>query len=178
MRLLLIKVHLYLAAFFAPMLLIMAISGGGYLIGFKGIVATSQVELTAPVTISSGSADLEGDFRRLLAANGIAHEFEYLRVAGDKLITRPTSSDYYSFDLSGNHREIVLNQPDFQKTLVELHKGHGPLLFKDLQKVMAAGLLVMVLSGLWLGLTAVKLRTPTIITTAFGLLVFLALASA
>ena len=42
-RKLLINIHLYLAAFFTPVLLIMAISGGLYLMGIKGSYTEQQV---------------------------------------------------------------------------------------------------------------------------------------
>ncbi len=171
-----IKVHLYLAAFFAPLLIIMAFSGGGYLLGFKGSVTVTPVELSVPASLALDSAALAAEVREVLADNDLVHEFEYVKVAGETVITRPTSRDYYAFDLSGQTIAVTLNQPDFQKRLIELHKGHGPLLFKDLQKFLAAGLLIMVISGLWLGLTSAMLRSSTLVTTGVGLLVFLILA--
>jgi hypothetical protein len=41
---------------------------------------------------------------------------------------------------------------------------------------MALGLLLIVLSGLWLGLTSSALRPGTLITSAAGLIAFLVLA--
>jgi hypothetical protein len=111
MRGLWIKIHLYVAAFFLPMLLAMAASG-----------------------------TLDSDVRELLNANGIDHDFEYIKVSGKKFITRPTSADYYQLIIHENEVQATLNQPDLIKSLVELHKGHGPLFFKDLQKLRALGL--------------------------------------
>ena len=72
--------------------------------------------------------------------------------------------------------QVTRNEPDLQKRLIELHKGHGPTAFKTLQKVMAAGLLVVVSTGFWLGLSAVGLRAHMAITSAAGLLLFIVLA--
>ena len=47
MRALWVKIHLYIAAFFSPMLLMMAVSGGLYLLGIKGTVEKTPVEVTA-----------------------------------------------------------------------------------------------------------------------------------
>lgn len=171
-----VKFHLLIAAFFAPMLFAMAMSGGLYLIGVKGTVDQTPVELIAPVSLDPGSATLEEDVRALLNANDIDHEFEYVKKSGSVLYTRPTSRDYYEINLASESPVLTHNRPDLQKRLVELHKGHGPVLFKDLQKVMATGLLLVLLSGVWLGLSSPRLRVTTAITTTAGLTVFLLVA--
>ena len=175
MRSLWIKIHLYVAAFFLPMLLAMAASGGLYLLGVKGSVDSTPVSLSATKPLSADSGTLVNDVRELLNANGIDHDFEYIKVSGQKLITRPTSADYYEFIIHENEVQATLNQPDLIKSLVELHKGHGPLFFKDLQKLMALGLLIVLLSGFWLGTSSAGLRVTTLLTTGAGLLVFLGL---
>jgi len=174
MRSLWVKIHLYLASFFLPALLLMAVSGGLYLNGFKGTVETLAVEIANPVTIDPDSPDLKQDVDGLLQSNGIVHNFEYVKVSGTTLITRPTSRDYYSVDASGDVPVVELHKPDLVKRLVELHKGHGPGLFKTIQKIMAVGLVVILLSGFWLGISSETLRGPTLMTTIAGLLVALA----
>ncbi|MDA0272055.1 MAG: hypothetical protein O3C68_02230 [Proteobacteria bacterium] len=175
MRRLWIKVHLYVAAFFLPILLAMASSGGLYLLGIKGSVDSTTVTLSTNQVLSADSGTLDDDVRELLSSNGIDFEFEYIKVSGSTFITRPTSADYYEITTDENGAQATLNRPDLIKTLVELHKGHGPLLFKDLQKLMALGLLIILLSGFWLGASSPTLRVPTLLTGAAGLLVFLAL---
>jgi hypothetical protein len=175
MRSLWVKIHLYVAAFFLPMLLAMATSGGLYLLGVKGSVDSTPVTLSATQTLSPDSDTLDSDVRELLTENGIDHDFEYIKVSAGTFITRPTSSDYYELTVLENEVQATLNRPDLIRSLVELHKGHGPLLFKDLQKLMALGLLIILLSGFWLGVSSVALRIPTLLTTAAGLLVFLGL---
>ena len=97
MRSLWIKIHLYVAAFFLPMLLAMAVSGGLYLLGVKGSVDSTPVSLSATKALFADSRTLDRDVRELLNANGIAHDFEYIKVSGNKVITRPTSNNYYEF---------------------------------------------------------------------------------
>jgi hypothetical protein len=157
------------------MLLAMATSGGLYLLGVKGSVDSTPVSLSATQTLSADSGTLDSDVRDLLNANGIDFDFEYVKVTGGTFITRPTSSDYYEITIHENEVQATLNRPDLIKSLVELHKGHGPLLFKDLQKLMALGLLIILLSGFWLGTSSAGLRVPTLLTTVAGLLVFLGL---
>ncbi|MBO6557245.1 MAG: hypothetical protein JJ957_12150 [Pseudomonadales bacterium] len=174
MRQVLIKVHLYAASFFLPALLLMALSGGLYLNGFKGTVETSPVEVANPAPLDPKSLNLKQDIDGLLQSNGIVHHFEYVKISGKTLITRPTSRDYYSIDTSSEVPVITLNKPDLVKQLVELHKGHGPGLFKTLQKVMAVGLVIILLSGFWLGVSSEALRAPTLITTIAGLVIAVA----
>jgi hypothetical protein len=175
MRSLWIKIHLYVAAFFLPMLFAMAASGGLYLLGFKGSVDSSPVSLLTIKLLTADSETLDNDVRELLNSNGVEHDFEYIKISGDKFITRPTSTDFYELTIHDNEVQATLNQPDLIKSLVELHKGHGPLLFKDLQKLMALGLLIVILSGFWLGASSAGLRVTTLLTTLAGLLVFLVL---
>lgn len=171
-----IKTHLYIAAFFLPVLVIMATTGGLYLLGYKGSVTSTPVALVAPDKLNPKSPTLDNDVRQWLDANGVEHHFEYVKVSGSTLITRPTSRTYYEIDLSSKTITAAQQQPDLVKSLIELHKGHGPLLFKDFQKVMAAGLLIVLLSGFWLGISSAGLRTSTGLTTLAGLIIFALLA--
>lgn len=171
MRSLWVKIHLYIASFFLPFLLLMAVSGGLYLNGIKGEVVQTPVDMTSAVPLDPDSSSLKQDIDGLLQANGIIHEFEYVRISGSLLTTRPTSRDYYTIDASSPVPIVVLNHPDLVKRLVELHKGHGPGLFKTLQKVMAVGLVLILLSGFWLGVSSPALRMPTLGTAVAGLLI-------
>jgi esterase/lipase len=60
--------------------------------------------------------------------------------------------------------------------MMELHKGHGPKLFKTYQKLVALALIGVVLGGFMVGLLAKAYRRKTIVATVLGLLAFLGLA--
>ncbi len=171
-----VKAHLVAAAFFAPALLLMALSGGAYLIGEKGNVARSTVTLPADASIDGESATLEADVRALLARLDPDFDFEYLKVNGATLITRPTSRVFYELDTGAEQLTVRRASPDLISRLIELHKGHGPGAFKEFQKFMAAALLFILVSGLWLGLASAQLRATSTITAVAGLLVALFLA--
>ena len=57
-RKLLITIHMYMAAFFAPAVLLVAISGGLYLAGVKGKVEQEQIYSSSTAIIDSKSASL------------------------------------------------------------------------------------------------------------------------
>lgn len=170
-----IKAHLFAASFFAPALVIIATSGGLYLIDIKGSVEETSVQVPADVRLDLKSNSIEQDVRSLFENLNIDHDFEYLRAGGNTLTTRPTSRTFYVLKVSTDGVDVSRNVPNLQKRMIELHKGHGPLLFKDFQKFMAVALLFILLSGAWLGLSSKGLRTKTMATMGGGLVVFLGL---
>lgn len=173
----LITIHMYLAAFFAPFVLLVSISGGLYLVGVKGEVQQASIYEQARPHLDTKSPDLKGEVERLLADAGVeGYSFEYVKVSGSRLFTRPTSREHYVINQGAGSVEVIHAQPSLQSRLVELHKGHGPTAFKTFQKVFALGLLCVILSGLWLGLSAAHLRRKTLLTAAGGVAVFLLLA--
>jgi hypothetical protein len=174
-RKILIKAHLIAAAFFTPALIIIAISGGLYLLGIKGTITATPVNVPAGTPFNIKAQSLDDEVRNLLQQLNINHEFEYVKVSGNLLYTRPTSKTHYEINSSANGLQVQRNEPSLQKRLIELHKGHGPLLFKDFQKVMALALLFILVTGTWLGLAAMGLRTTTGISVSSGLVVFLVL---
>ena len=56
---------------------------------------------------------------------------------------------------------------------MELHKGHGPSLFTAYQKLVALALILVVLSGVWMGLASKVLRKKTGLVSLAGLVVFI-----
>lgn len=172
-RKLLVTLHLYLASFFTPAVLLVAISGGLYLIGIKGSVEQETIYRSEGATLDTQSPRLQEDVEGLLKAAGVdGFSFEYVKVKGSTLYTRPTSTEHYIINVEPEALEVVHAQPSLQKRMIELHMGHGPTAFKTFQKFFAAGLLLMMLTGLWLGLSSAPLRRTTAVTVLAGTLVF------
>lgn len=166
-----INMHLWVGAFFTPILLIIAVSGGLYLVGIKGATVDSAVSLPADAKLDPKSANLEADVDALLRKAGIDHSFEYIKKSGSTLTTRPTSRTYYVFTVADGSVKATRAVPDLQKRLIELHKGHGPLAFKWLQRITAIGLIFAILAGLWLALSERELWRHGAIATGAGLAV-------
>ena len=176
MRKILIQIHLILAAFAAPAFILVATSGGLYLIGVKGELLSTEISLPVDALLDFSSPTLDADVRGLLAEVGVQHEFEYLKDRGSLIQTRPTSRSYLEFTLDDGVLSLSRKDPSLQSSMIELHKGHGPLAFKTYQKGVAISLLLVVLSGLWMGLTSRALRTRTTVVSVAGLILFLVLA--
>jgi hypothetical protein len=85
------------------------------------------------------------------------------------VMTRPTTRDYVSFEQGPDGLTASLHKPDFAYALMELHKGHGPRLYRTYQILVAAGLFFVVVGGLIVGLLANTYRRPTVIATAAGM---------
>ena len=167
-----ITIHMVLSAFFAPMILLVSISGGLYLLGVKGSISTTPVFSSQSLSIDPAAETIKQDVVALLATAGVAdYEFEYVKIKGNTLYTRPTSRQHYVIKV-GDGVAVTHANPSLQNRLVELHKGHGPTAFKTFQKIFAASLLLIVLSGLWLGLSAAGLRKRTLILSLTGSAVF------
>jgi hypothetical protein len=62
--------------------------------------------------------------------------------------------------------------PSLQKKMMELHMGHGPSVYHVYQQIFAAGMLFIIVSGLWLGLSSPRLRKPTALAAGSGLVLF------
>jgi hypothetical protein len=77
--------------------------------------------------------------------------------------------------VTGDRVTVTRNEPSLQKKLQELHFGHGPSLYREFQKVFAAGMVFIILSGLWLGLSSPRLRKNTLLSVGAGVVVFVAL---
>jgi len=171
-RAIFVTIHMYLSAFFASFVLLVSISGGLYLLGVKGSVQQESVFQTADISIDTGSETLKADVDSLLTAAGASdYSYEYVKVKGSTLYTRPTSREHYIIKL-GDETEVINAQPSLQAALMELHMGHGPTTFKTFQKFFALGLIIVILSGLWLGLSAEHLRQRTLLTFLAGSAVF------
>ncbi|MEC9410452.1 MAG: PepSY-associated TM helix domain-containing protein [Pseudomonadota bacterium] len=172
----LMTIHLYLAAFFAPIMLLFAVSGGLYLTGVKGSVEKGESIFLPSVAIDA-DAEKESQVQSILEQAGLDADFEYVKDRGRLLQTRPTSRDYYELEPTPQGVKITPVSPDLIASLMELHKGHGPGLFRILEQVTALGLILILISGLIIGLKSPLLKKPTIGLTAAGILVFVVLAA-
>ena len=178
MKIKIFQIHLLLASFVMPAVLLISISGGLYLFGFKGNSNETEIKVSNQFVLDIKSQQLEEDVEKLLRQLGIETEFEYLKIKGTTITTRPTSRSHLKIIVSKDDMKIWKVQPSFQKTLIELHKGHGPLLFKVYQKLVAISLIVILLSGLWMGLSNKRMRTNTLLAIFIGTATFFLLALA
>lgn len=171
----LIRFHLYMAAFLAPLFILLAISGGLYLINIKGQFNQTPVNLPDGAVLDFASDTLQADIEGLLAASGAKPRIGWVTINRGAALTHPRTRTNYVFEEKDGKLIATRNRPDLQKTMIELHKGHGPPLFKLYQKLAAIGLLFIVISGVWMGLASRVLRTETLIASGIGMISFILL---
>lgn len=173
----LINLHLLFAGFMAPVFILLAVSGGLYLIGNKGEFKATPIELPADAALDFKSPTIDADVKALLANAGIEHKFGYVKDRGaNKIHLRPTNRTYLEFIQTPEGLTANRVVPNFQGAMIELHKGHGPKLFKTYQKIVAIGLVGVVLGGVLVGLLALAYRRKTLGALAIGTILFLILA--
>ena len=168
----LILAHLWLAGLMAPAFALHAISGGLYLMNIKGEATTERVALPAGAALDFKSPTLEADVRAFLQTANLKHDFEYVRNRGNIIQLRPTSKTYLEFKQTPDGLSATRVKPDTVRSMMELHKGHGPQIFKSYQKLVALMLLLVVLGGILVGLMAKAYRRQTVIALVIGGVVF------
>ena len=176
----LITLHLLFAAFLTPSFLMLALTGGNYLSGIKGSFEKTPLSLASNAQLDFKKDDdiLKEDIIKLLEQSNITHKFEYVKNRGKIVQLRPTSRKYLELEQTPGGLKASWVQPSFQAGMMELHKGHGPTLFKTYQKFVALGLLLVVLGGFLVGLLSKVYRRRTIITMILGTILFALLMNA
>ena len=172
MRRIILLAHLIIAALTAPLILMVATSGGLYLIGEKGENVTTEIELPANTSLDFNSDNLDAEVKALIDELNLDYQYEYLRNRGTVVQTRPTSRVHLQFSKMDGVMKLEKKEPDLQASMIELHKGHGPSAFKTYQKFVALCLILVLLSGIWMGLTNKNLRRKTLISMSVGFALF------
>jgi len=168
----LVLMHLWVAGLMAPAFALHAISGGLYLMGVKGSAATERLALPAGSTLDFESETLKADVQALLQSANLNHDFEYVKNRETLIQLRPTSKTYLEFSQTPKGLSATRIKPDFVRSMIEMHKGHGPKLFKTYQKLVALLLLGVIFGGILVGLLAKPFRRQTMAAVAIGLVAF------
>lgn len=160
-----VSLHLTLAAFFAPLIILTAITGGLYLLGERGSVQYTPIHTINNQILTSDKQQLNA----LLTQAGVnTYHVNRIKSTDNTIITYPSSRNFYRFTQKGSNIEISLAKPSLLASIIALHKGYGPDLYLYLQKALALALLFIMLSGLTLGLQSPMLRKRTMIIFLTG----------
>jgi len=174
-RIVLLNIHMLLAAFMFPVALMFLITGGLYTWGIKGSYSTDVyvVAVTEPLA----EAELEGLVTAELQRIDVA-----LPEGSPKLKNVGTS---YMLEWTGSSRDVVfeptadplsyqlsVKETSWYRTFVQLHKAKGGVLFKVYAASLAVALFIILGSGLWLALQIPRFRRLTLGVFALGSLSF------
>jgi len=176
LRRLLILLHLFGASFMAPAFALVAITGGLHMVGGGEKVETTQAVLPEGATLDFESDTLDADVKALLEQANIDVNFGYVKSRGAaKIQTRPTSRTYVEISQTPNGLSATVNKPNFQKAMMEIHKGHGPKILRTYHKLVALGLFFVIFGGFLVGILAKAYRTKTLAAAGLGTLLYIVL---
>lgn len=166
----LVKIHLYLSSFFLPFLFLFSVTGGLYLLGFKGTETKTEVFRTEGTLLSTKES-----VNSYLEKANIKFKYEYLKSNKNSHILRPSNRTHYLVEQFEN--EVVINklEPSGQKLFMEMHKGHGPSFFKTFSIIWALGLILITLTGILIGWKVKSYRKPMLISSGLSIVLLVLL---
>lgn len=173
-RLFLTKLHLVLAAFMFPAILMFLATGALYTWGEKGDWEESshEVSLSEPyasqnqgaltsiavqVLLDQGAAIPSGT--ESLSGEGAEQSLNWTGARSEASV-KPTDDPQVA--------EVTIKQASFHRWLVQLHKAKGSTVFKVYATILATVLFLLVASGLILGLQVKALRRLTLVSSVAG----------
>ncbi len=173
-RLTLIKIHLYLSGVVLMFLSLMALSGSLHL--FLGD-ETEKVEEVAKIVVTEklSKTELTSFFAKQLEALDSSYTYDYIKGSAQSQMSRPTTRSFYTIKTDSNFYTIERHDPSVLKSLMELHKGHGPKASRLILGILGLIVIGSLLSGLWLGISSKPYRKITIVTAATGIILYLLL---
>jgi hypothetical protein len=182
-RTLLTKVHLWLAALLFPAILMFLATGALYTWGVTGKTydTSRDVKLSAPLDPENEAA-MRALAEAELKAMGLDHPTGKARVR--------QSGQSFGFEWVGSRRDITIEpgtdplvakvtvkEASLHRTLVQLHKAKAGTAFKVYATSLATALLLLVATGLLIGLKSPGLRRSAIWGSAAGVVLFAGLVA-
>jgi hypothetical protein len=174
----LINLHLILAAVLLPAIAMFAITGGFYTWGVTGGYESQTYKLPITQPLKGDLASLitftqqELDKQQQAYPSGAAklkstNHTHVLEWTGSKLDIS------LSTDKGSQLANLKVKQTSLYRNLVQLHKAKGGNVFKIYAAFMALGLLVILVSGVLMGLGMPKYRSTTFLALGAGVLLWL-----
>ncbi len=171
-RRILVSIHLYAAALLAPAFLLVAVTGGLYLADVKGEMVETPVTIPAGTTFDTKSPTFEADVKAFLVAQKLPSEFDYIRARGDNFTTRPTSRTHVTFEQKDDVLTAKKVTPSPMAALMEIHKGHGPALYRIFGVLVGLMLFIVIIGGVAVGYLSPAYRKQTVLSVIAGSAVF------
>ncbi|WP_372656018.1 hypothetical protein [Halobacteriovorax sp.] len=169
----LVNIHLYCASFSAVVLLVFAFTGAMHLLNFKETESLEVIDTIVKKDFLQKS-NAKTNIGEYLKSKDQDYNFEYVKSYNGYSITRPTTRNYYRFEMNaGDEITVIKVVPSLRKRLFEFHKGHGRKYTRWINSFFGLCLMITVGSGIWLGLKNNRIRRATIVTGLISLFIFL-----
>ncbi len=180
-RPLLIKFHLILAALLLPAMLMFAITGALYTWGVKGSYDIQTQLLTLKAPLIKGMTSLKSRTLTELSQHGLHSPTGQAKIKnmGQHFALEWTGSQYdviLSTQTGSHDAKLQIKYTDYYRYIVQLHKAKGGWVFKVYAVLLAFSLLLVLASGLLMGLSIAKYRKTTITALSLGIGLFVVAA--
>lgn len=153
---------------------LMALSGSLHL--FLGNESEKVEEVAKIVVTDKLSKDeLTSFFSKQLNSLDPNYKFDYIKGSAQSQMSRPTTRVFYTIKSDSNFYTIEKHDPSVLKSLMELHKGHGPRASRLVLGILGLVVIGSLLTGLWLGISSKPYRKITILTAVSGITLYLLL---
>ena len=177
-RLFLTKLHLILAGFMFPAMLMFLATGALYTWGSKGQWHEKTVSVVLDQPLAVDQLELESIVLAELAKSSLPAPSGEATVSGegaDISLSWTGARSEASVKATDDPRlvEVTIKEASLHRWLVQLHKAKGSTIFKVYATFLAFVLFVLVASGVILGLQVKPYRRLTIGSGAAGLVAFL-----
>lgn len=177
-RVFLTKLHLILAAFMFPAVLMFLVTGALYTWGNKGAwyEETATLSLEQPLTAQS-ETEIRSVAVTALEQRGLPLPSGALTIetGPDASLTWIGARSEISLAAGENPMTAAANvkEASFHRWLVQLHKAKGSTAFKVYATILATVLFLLVASGIIMGLQVKALRRITIGSSVLGAFAFI-----
>lgn len=178
----LIKIHTVLAAFFLPVGIMYAVTGGLYTWGIKGNYESQEYLLELGHSVPADLSSLTALAEKELETRGISYP-----TGGARVRTVGTS---YALEWSGSRRDVeispttdfgvaklIIKETTPHRFFVQLHKAKVGEGFKVYAAIWAIGLLGLFLSGGLMAFFAKPYRKLAVVSAGLGFASFILMAS-
>ena len=179
-RLLLMKIHMLLAAFILPAAIMYPVTGALYTWGVKGSYETTtyQLELDQPLLQKKEKLVELVKKTLLLKEIPLPSGKPKIKTAGNSFYLEWTGTNLDVILEPGAEQllaELKVKKTTDYRRLVQLHKAKGGIEFKVYAAVFATALLTLLLTGCLMALQMPKFRLPFFLSMSTGVAVFIAM---
>jgi len=164
------QLHLIFAGVFLPLFILMPLSGVFHLLGWDG--GTQKLDLFVLQTRfdeTTSDAELEALLQAEFEKKGYELNYETMKRTKTRIVFRPSSRRHHAIELTNDGSWLAQEvSPSFSDRLLELHKGHGPTLFKWLEIAFGVAIVFVLGSGAIMALTLASYRKSYLAAVALG----------
>lgn len=179
-RITLTKIHLILAAFMFPVLIMFLVTGSLYIWKVSGSTESSDYDITLSSPLEENEASLTAIVEKELQRLNIAAPTGAIKVkATPKVIQYDWSGSkrdiHFEAPLGSLDAKMTIKEGSWYRNFVQLHKAKGRLLFKIYASFLAVSLFLLLASGFVMAWMIPKYRKMTAVAASSGLLLFVVL---